>query len=101
MLTLELVVEPSGDPRQIESGACASGYVGQRNRVLLVERERDSLELLKERVPRLRRVKSVLATSGGLTQFAFHPLPNLRCVAGVSEDDQVLVCRLRGRPKMN
>src|ERR1700730_12318302 len=91
MLLLELIVEPLGDALHIKSGACTSGHICQGKRVLLVEREGNGFELLEESVPRLRRMKGVLAASQGFTRLASHPLPDLRCVAWVGEYDQLLV----------
>jgi hypothetical protein len=91
VLFFELVVEPFGDVFHVESLPRPAGHVHQGQGFLLVEGEGDGLEFLCEGFAGLGTVVGVLTAGGGLARLAFDPLPNLRGLAVVGEDDQVLV----------
>ena len=78
MLALEAVVEPLGDPLDVEGLARLRRVTSVSVRALFfVERERDRVELLDQRVAGWSRVESVLAAGGWLARLAPDPLPDL------------------------
>ena len=88
---LKNFVEPFGDALHVKSGAGATGHIVQHECFFLGEREGDDFKFLDQRVAGLRLVKCVLAAGGRFARLAFHPLPDLRGLRGVGENNQVFM----------
>ena len=88
---LKNFVEPFGDALHVKSGAGATSHIVQHEGFFFGEREGDDFKFLDQRVASLRLVKCVFAAGGRFARLAFHPLPDLRGLCGVGENNQMFM----------
>ena len=92
VLSLEVVVEASGDPVAVEGIAQAEDHAGQGEALFFIQWEGDGFQLLDERIARLMlSVIVVLAIGGGLARLTRYPLPDLHGPGGIDKNDEMLV----------
>ena len=91
VLLLKNFVEPFGDALHVKPGAGAAGHIAQHECFFLGERESDDFQFLDQCIAGLRLVKRVLAAGGRFARLALHPLPDLRGLRGVGENNQVFM----------